>query len=276
MIGFIGSVFSPWYRWAGRRDPLNHACINVALYGKGGRWTMTERGRTTVRQTPDTFQVGPSQMHWDGTDLIIDINEISTPHAQRIRGRVRISPEAVTGVEVVLDAQEAHIWRPFAPNARISVDIARPGWRWDGHGYLDANFGTAALEDDFSYWTWARMPVKDGTWAFYDAKRSDGSDLAVSLMFGKDGAVTPRAAPEMRRMARSKWLVAREMRGDPGTTPRQTAPMLDAPFYTRATVESQLEGELTTGVHEALDLRRFASPLLKPMLAVRVPRRPRF
>jgi carotenoid 1,2-hydratase len=28
-----------------------------------------------------------------------------------------------------------------------------------------------------------------------------------------------------------------------------------------------------TGVHEALDLDRFASPFLKPMLAVRVPRR---
>ena len=35
----------------------------------------------------------------------------------------------------------------------------------------------------------------------------------------------------------------------------------------------QLNGEEVTGVHEALDLTRFRSPLLKPMLAVRVPRR---
>jgi carotenoid 1,2-hydratase len=34
-----------------------------------------------------------------------------------------------------------------------------------------------------------------------------------------------------------------------------------------------INGETVTGVHEALDLDRFASPLLKPMLAVRVPRR---
>ncbi|MEM9642177.1 MAG: carotenoid 1,2-hydratase, partial [Pseudomonadota bacterium] len=222
------------------------------------------------------FQVGPSQLHWDGTDLVIDINEVSTPHAQRIRGRVRVSPEAVTDCEIVLDAKGTHIWRPFSPNARITVDIARPGWRWGGHGYLDANFGTAALEDDFSYWTWARMPVEGGTRAFYDARRRDGSDLSVSLMFGKDGSVTHRAAPPQQKMARSKWLVRREMRGDPGTTPRQTAPMLDAPFYTRSTVRSRIDGEEATGVHEALDLDRFANPLLKPMLAVKVPRRSRF
>ena len=44
IIGFIGSVFSPWYYWSGRKNPSNHVCINVAMYGKGWRWTMTERG----------------------------------------------------------------------------------------------------------------------------------------------------------------------------------------------------------------------------------------
>jgi carotenoid 1,2-hydratase len=48
--------------------------------------------------------------------------------------------------------------------------------------------------------------------------------------------------------------------------------MLDAPFYTRSAVQTQIGGHMTTGVHEALDLRRFRSPLLKPMLAMRVPR----
>ena len=49
--------------------------------------------------------------------------------------------------------------------------------------------------------------------------------------------------------------------------------MLDAPFYSRSAVKTQLDGVETVGVHEALDLKRFRSPLLKPMLAVRVPRR---
>ena len=52
--------------------------------------------------------------------------------------------------------------------------------------------------------------------------------------------------------------------------------MLDAPFYSRAAVETTIDGEDCTGVHEALDLRRFRSPLLKPMLAMRVPRRARW
>lgn len=237
---------------------------------------MTERGRTAVRQTADTFQVGPSQMHWDGTDLLIDIDEISTPHGQRIRGRVRLSPEAVTDAEVPLDSNGGHVWRPFAPNARISVDLARPGWRWQGHGYLDANFGTAALEDDFSYWTWARLPLRDGTAAFYDARRRDGSDLSVALKFHRDGRVEPLEPPPLQPMARSLWTVRRQARSDAGTVARQVKPMLDAPFYTRSAIRARIHGEETVGVHEALDLNRFANPLLKFMLAVRVPRRARF
>ena len=75
-------------------------------------------------------------------------------------------------------------------------------------------------------------------------------------------------------MPRSMWAVARETRGDAGYKPRQVQSMLDAPFYSRSAIRTQIHGEETVGVHEALDLNRFASPLLKPMLAVRVPRRP--
>jgi carotenoid 1,2-hydratase len=50
--------------------------------------------------------------------------------------------------------------------------------------------------------------------------------------------------------------------------------MLEAPFYSRSMVKTRVNGEKTVGVHEALDLRRFRSPLLMPMLACRVPRRP--
>ena len=76
------------------------------------------------------------------------------------------------------------------------------------------------------------------------------------------------------RFARNLWLVRRETRADPGYRPREVTPMLHAPFYARAAVRTQIGGVETVGVHEALDLDRFASPLLKPMLAVRVPRVP--
>jgi carotenoid 1,2-hydratase len=58
--------------------------------------------------------------------------------------------------------------------------------------------------------------------------------------------------------------------------PRQVKNMLDAPFYSRAAVETTLDGRKTTGVFEALDLHRFRNPLILAMLAVRVPRRTRW
>lgn len=274
MIGFIGSVFSPWYRWSGRREPQNHVCINVATYGPGGRFTMTDRGRSALRQTSSRLEVGPSMMRWESNRLIIDIDEVSSlPLISRIRGQIRLTPEALTAVELPLTPDGAHIWRPFAPRARIEVDIDRKGWQWEGEGYFDANFGTRALEEDFSYWTWGRFPTRDGANCFYDATRRDGSELAAGFRFGHDGSATEVALPPKRPLARSLWAVRREVRGDAGSHPRQMLGMLDAPFYTRAAVETTLNGETTTGVHEALDLRRFRSPLLKPMLAVRVPRR---
>jgi len=276
IIGFIGSVFSPWYRWSGRRNPQNHCCINVALYGRGGRWTMTDRGESALALGPDRMDVGPSHMRWEDDALVIGIDERSLPHFDRVRGEVRLHPAALTTVELPLTPDGTHVWRPFAPTARIEVALENPGWRWSGHGYLDANFGLRALEADFSYWTWARMPVAGGTTALYDADRRDGTRLEAAFRFAADGGVAPVEAPPRTPMARSLWAVRRETRADPGYRPRQVKAMLDAPFYTRAAVRTKLCGEETVGVHEALDLDRFASPLLKPMLAVKVPRRPRW
>ncbi|MEO0485369.1 MAG: carotenoid 1,2-hydratase [Pseudomonadota bacterium] len=276
IIGFIGSVFSPWYAWAGRRSPQNHCCINVATYGPGGRFTMTDRGASALRVSPDRFEVGPSSMTWTGEELVIDIDEVSGPPViSRVRGQVRVRPSALTEVELPLTDDGAHVWRPFSPTAKISVELDAPGWTWDGHGYFDANFGTRALEQDFSFWTWGRYPLEDGSACFYDAERLDGSTLGLGIRFDADG--TPRVmedCPPQTRFARSLWAVRRETRADAGYVPRQMQNMLDAPFYSRSAVKTQLNGYETTGVHEALDLRRFRSPLIKPMLAVRVPRRP--
>ena len=275
IIAFIGSVFSPWYRWSGRRSPENHVCINVATYGPGGRFTMTDRGRTALRQTRDSFTVGPSSLRWTGDELVIDINEIGAlPMVTRVRGQVRVKPSAITSVELPLTPSGSHVWRPFAPVSDISVDLEAKGWQWSGHGYFDANFGTRALEQDFSFWTWGRFPTKHGATCIYDASRLDGSELSSGFHFTPDGQAHVADVPPRTRFSRSLWAVYRETRADPGTTPRQRLNMLDAPFYSRSMVETQLDGERTIGVHEALDLRRFRSPLLKPMLAVRVPRRP--
>lgn len=235
---------------------------------------MTDRGRPALRQAGNSFTVGPSSLHWDGERLLIDIDEIGAPPlVTRVRGRITVRPSAVTSVEVALTEDSSHIWRPFAPVSDIEVDLNAPGWQWNGHGYFDANFGTRALEADFDNWTWGRYPTKDGAICFYDARRRDGSELATALSFGSDGCVAQYIAPPKTRFRRSLWAVARETRADPGYQPHQAMAMLDAPFYTRAMVRTRLDGEETVGVHEALDLRRFRSSLLMPMIAVRVPRR---
>lgn len=274
VIAFIGSVFSPWYRWSGRRDPENHVCINVVTYGPGGRFCMTDRGRSALRQAQDSFTVGPSSLHWHGTKLDIEVDErAAPPQIGRLTGRITLRPNALTGVEMPLTDDGAHVWRPFAPVGDIEVDLNGAGWQWSGHGYFDANFGTRALEEDFSYWTWGRFPNAGGAACFYDATRLDGSELAQAVRFDRSGAAEAMPIPPKAPMRRSLWTVRRETRADAGYRPQQVLPMLDAPFYTRSAVRTQLNGEQMVGVHEALDLRRFRSPLIKPMLAVRVPRR---
>ncbi|MEI4231579.1 carotenoid 1,2-hydratase [Roseovarius sp. D22-M7] len=248
--------------------------MNVATYGPGGRFTMTDRGRAALRQSETALTIGPSAMRWQDGALVIDIDEISSPPIiSRVRGSIRVTPSALTSVEMPLTPDGSHVWRPFAPTCEIEVDLNAAGWQWDGHGYFDANFGTRALEQDFSYWTWGRFPTRHGSTCFYDATRLDGSTLGVGVEFDSAGhacAVTP---PPKTRMRRSLWAVARDTRADRGYQPRQVQGMLDAPFYSRSAVRTRINGEETVGVHEALDLTRFRSQLLKPMLAVRVPRR---
>jgi carotenoid 1,2-hydratase len=274
VIGFIGSVFSPWYAWSGRRDPANHCCINVVTYGPGGRFTMTDRGRGALRQSRDALQVGPSRMSWQNGSLMIDINEVSAlPMVSRVQGQIRLTPSAVTQVEACLTPSASHIWRPFAPSAKIEVDLTQ-GHSWTGHGYFDANFGTAALEADFKRWTWGRFPrAGGGTTCFYDGIRADRSTLALGLDVAANGEVQVIDPPPLARLSRTAWGIARDTRCDAGIAPRQTMAMLDAPFYSRSLVQTQISGETVTGVHEALDLDRFRSPIVKAMLAVRVPRR---
>ncbi len=213
-------------------------------------------------------------MTWDRGTLVIDVNEVSGPPiVSRVRGQIRVTPSAITTVELPLTPDGAHIWRPFGPCSRIECDLEAKGWQWSGHGYFDANFGTRALEQDFSYWTWGRFPAKGGATCFYDATRLNGSELASGFHFDAQGNAHEIALPPKLGFSRSLWAVKRETRGDKGTKPRQIMNMLDAPFYSRSSVRTTIDGETCTGVHEALDLTRFRSPLLKPMLAVRVPRR---
>ena len=187
VIAFIGSVFSPYYAWKGRADPLDHCAINVALYSpSGNRWAMTERRRHAVEQSADRLAIGRSSLRWDRGALSIDLNEIGAPIPFPLRGAIRLEPTIVNREAHLLERAGRHFWRPIAPAARVEVVFDKPALRWSGHGYFDCNAGDEPLERAFSSWTWSRAQTEPGAAILYDAERRREPPLSLALRF--DGA----------------------------------------------------------------------------------------
>lgn len=281
MICFVGSVFSPYYHWAGRRDPENHVAINVALYQpSGNRWTMTERGRRAMCRDAGSFQVGPSQIRRDGPDIIIDFDEIALPRPpaqwlpRRLAGRIRFSPDAVTSQVFDIDGPGRHRWWPVSPTGRIAVDVEAGGESWAGHGYMDSNWGAEPLEQGFAYWDWARGQLPDGDAVIvYDAIRKDGSHGAISLRIDRAGRVHAIKMPGKTQLASGFWGVPRAGHHDAGGRAEIIRTLEDGPFYTRSLLRTRLMGQELELMHESLSGARFASPIVKAMLPFRMPRR---
>ena len=277
IIAFIGSVFSPYYKWARRKgpaEPLNHAAINVALYGASGhKWAMTERGQGAVSRAADRFRVGPSALTRDGDSLLISLDEVTFPIPGRIRGSIRLHPESRNTEAWPLDAEALHHWRPLAPAARVEVHLEKPGLAWQGHGYLDSNWGAVPLEASFIRWDWSRAPVGDGSAVLYEGLRRDGQPFALALHFDAEGRPTPFTPPEPRILPKTRiWRIPRHTRADDAAATIE-ATLEDTPFYARSLLRTRLLGEATTAVHESLELDRFALPIVQAMLPFRMPRR---
>ncbi len=283
IIGFIGSVFSPYYAWARRRhgdanvDPEHHCAINVALYGRSGsHWTMTERGRSQLKRDARTLQIGPSAMRWEndpksaaGETLVIDLDEVTVPFPTRIRGSVRVHPSHRFDHPVQL--AERHRWCPIAPMARVEVELGNE--RWSGPGYLDSNQGDEPLERAFTRWDWSRAHLPGGHGAvFYDLERRIEAPLQIGLRFDADGGVDQIEPPPRVPLPATLWRVARGARGDAGTAVTLHRTLTDAPFYARSLLNAQWLGERVTVMHESLSLTRFDSKLVQAMLPFRMPR----
>lgn len=275
IIAFIGSVFSPYYAFARRRgavDPLNHCAINVALYRKrGGHWAMTERPADAVTRSANTFRVGPSALHWDGASLTIDIDEMTVPIPGKLKGRVRVTPTAITQTPFVLNEIGNHRWWPIAPCARVEVAMRNPGLSWHGDGYLDHNAGDAPIEDGFRDWQWARGATRDGAVVMYEGERRDGSVINLAKTFDRHGTVRDFIPPERQPLKRSGWRVTRSVRSESVAHILKT--LEDAPFYARSVVSSRVNGEDVMLMHESLMLDRFRSPIVQAMLPFRMPRK---
>jgi carotenoid 1,2-hydratase len=269
----VGSVFSPYYAWSGRRDPINHCAVNVALYGKQhARWAMTERGRDSVARAEGLLRIGPSSLCWHGGVLKIDLDEIGAPLPKRVRGTIRVTPTGLTGRCFELDAAGNHIWQPIAPRASIDVRLDHPDLHWNGTGYLDSNFGAEPLEAGFRRWSWSRSHLARDAAVLYDVERRDGAQAALALRFGPNGDVTPMPPPPRVALKSTAWRMARDTRADAGYMPHVAQTFEDTPFYARSLIKSRLWGENADLFHESLSLDRFAAPVVRAMLPFRMPR----
>lgn len=247
--------------------------MNVALYGPGwNRWAMTERRRSAVTRRDDGITIGPSALRWERDQLVIDVDETSVPHLRRLRGQVRIIPDAVMETAYPLDAGEKHWWRPVAPSARIEVAFDTPAYRWSGAGYFDMNWGAEPIEDGFKRWDWSRAPMRQGASVLYDATRRDGTDLSLALRFDGKGGVEQVPPPPRVALPKTLWRVARRTQADPGIAPVVHRRLEDAPFYARSEISTRLFGEDVTAMHETLDGDRFAARWVKSLLPWRMPR----
>jgi carotenoid 1,2-hydratase len=273
IIAFVGSVFSPYYAWAGRKDPLNHCAVNVALYGsRDSLWAMTERNRSAVTRSRDALAVGPSSLTWDGAGLRIDVDERASPVPRRIRGRIEVRAEAINPSAFVLEGQGKHWWRPLVPQARVAVEMERPDVSWRGSGYVDQNAGGEPLERAFSHWTWSRALARDGPVILYDAVRKREGALSLALGFDRHGGFEHRRAPAVAVLPRTRWRLSRQTHSDDGRASAIRS-FEDAPFYARSFIGHSLFGERVESVHESLSLERFSRPIVRLMLPFRMPRR---
>jgi len=275
IIAFIGSVFSPYYKASGRGNPLNHCSLNVALYGpRASRWAMTERSARFVSRDTSSFAIGPSAVRWDGTALVIDIDERAMPLPFRVRGRVRVEPEILGTSAFALTPGRRHVWHPIAPRARVEARFDAPDLRWSGNGYLDSNRGSESLEEGFSTWEWSRAHIGKDVGVIYEGNRRDGSEFAMALRCDRTGKWVDEELPPQQILSRTPvFAMPRSTRVDPGYRARVRKTWEDTPFYSRSSISTRLFGADGEGVHESLSLDRFVSPIVQRMLPFRMPRR---
>ncbi len=243
VIAFVGSVFSPYYAWARRRDPLDHCAVNVALYGpRGTLWAMTERRRAAVSLTSDTLEIGRSRAVWSGDGLAVEIDERAAPLPRRLRGRIQVRAGALNPRRFVLEEAGQHWWQPILPSADVEVEMDSPALRWRGRGYFDQNAGAEPLEHGFRRWTWSRTATIRETTVFYDAERRRGPPLSLALRFDTQGGFETRTPLHVARLPRTRWGLDRATRADDGRASALRS-FEDTPFYARGLIEHTLYGK---------------------------------
>ena len=236
---------------------------------------MTERGSRSLYRDSARLSVGPSQLQWTGQHLQIDLDEVCVPIPRRVRGTVRLYPDALTDFSEALDDAGKHRWGPIAPCARVEVDLKNPDISWRGSAYFDCNEGDEPLSRPFKAWDWLRARLDDGSTAvIYDVRQTNGSQRLIAQRFAPDGSsATFEPASVRQDLSSTLWNIKRGIRGDTGTPTQVIETLEDTPFYARSLLKTQLFGQSVTAVHETLQPQRLSSLPVRAMLPWRMPRR---
>lgn len=235
---------------------------------------MTERRDSAVVQSIDRISIGPSALEWDGHALTVHIDEWAVPLPRKVRGTLRVVPDALNAHRFQLDSAGRHLWCPIAPSARVEAKLSAPGLAFSGHGYIDSNWGTEPLEAGFTHWDWSRADLVDGAGLLYDAFERDGTNRQLALHFKNDGSFESLAPPPRQKLKNCPiWRMPRTTLAPDTVSPRIIRTQEDTPFYSRSWLQTEFLGEPTLAVHESLDLDKFSSPIIRTMLPFRMPRR---
>jgi len=277
IIGFLGSVFSPYYARARRRghaDPLNYCALNIGLYLPRRRyWTMTERPSSRVHRSDTQLAIGPSAMLWGGDGLRIDFDEITAPLPARVRGTVRVHPHFAFDRDIALETTGTHRWRPIAPRAHVEVDLQSPPLRWRGTGYFDSNAGSAPLEQAFFSWQWMRAHLaRDVTMITYDSLPRSDRATSLDIRIERDRFELGEKPRLRTGLASTAWGLPRAVATETGTQASIVRALESGPFYARSLLGVTLGGRPALAVHETLSLARFAAPWVRALLPFRMPR----
>ena len=246
--------------------------MNLALYGKRRGWAMTERDAAALSRDADRLQIGRSCLAWDGTTLTAEIDEVTAPLPSRLRGRLRLHPQALSTHSVALDGAGRHRWSPIAPGARVEVEMRSPELSWSGHAYFDTNAGDEPLEEGFRRWDWCRAKLPDGVAVLYHGTRRDGAPFCTALRYDATGRASEFDAPPPATLGRTFWGMEMGTLAEAGVAPRVTQRLEDAPFYARSVIASRVCGTDVQAVHESLSLDRFMLPWVQAMLPFKAPR----
>ena len=273
IIIFVGSVFSPYYAWKNWNDPSDHCAINVALYGRPQRWSMTERRRRDTTRTPTTYETGNSHVRLVDGGLEVEFDEIGAPFPQRVRGKVRVDMPYLNTEPFQLDHQARHFWSPACTHARVAVDFEKPGLSWQGHGYVDSNYGLEPVTKGFDYWDWSRTPLDNGhTLIRYVTDPVGSAQRDLHCLIDEKGVISKGEQTHSIELPKTPiFKISRRAGAMESGRPSVVKTLEDTPFYSRSIIEYPA-GTAGYGTHETLSCKRLRSPIVKAMLPFRMPR----